>query len=302
MHNAEKSLAPIALFCYNRPRHLKGTLDALRKNKLASRSELFIFSDAPRSTKEEPEVKEVRSLIRNVKGFANVRLFEAEKNRGLSDSVIFGVSLLCKEYGKVIVLEDDMESVPFFLEYMNQALDQYEKEDRIASVHAYSYPIKKLPSSFFLRGADCWGWATWSRAWDDFEPDGQKLIEKIREQKLEHRFNFDGSYPYIQMLEAQVQGRNQSWAVRWYASAFVNNKLTLYPGRSLVRNTGNDASGTHSGQTAIFEPLVADHIPDFPAEIKESREAYRLFTRFFRRLKLRIVLGKFIMVLSGKAS
>jgi hypothetical protein len=66
-------------------------------------------------------------------------------------------------------------------------------------------------------------------------------------------FDFEGAFDYTQMLEDQIAGVNDSWAVRWYASAFLNEKLTLYPGRSLVHNIGNDSSGSHSGTTSAYD-------------------------------------------------
>src|SRR5690606_23610171 len=141
------------------------------------------------------------------------------------------------------------------------------------------YPIKNLPSSFFLRGADCWGWATWERGWKLFNENGKELLEELKRKKQQRRFDFDGSYPFLRMLKRQVEGKNSSWAVRWYASAFLQDKLTLYPGKSLIRNIGNDNSGTHSESTSLYDPFLADALPQFPDQIEESHFAYRAFVR-----------------------
>ena len=127
---------------------------------------------------------------------------------------------------KVIVLEDDLVTSPHFLQYMNDGLGIYERDDRVISIHGYSYPVHgKLPETFFLRGADCLGWATWKRGWDLFEDDGQRLLNELERRNLTRSFDFDGSYPYTQMLRDQIAGSNSSWAVRWYASAFLRDKL-----------------------------------------------------------------------------
>ncbi len=277
------AVAPIVLFVYNRPWHTQQTVEALQKNELASESDLFIFSDAPKKPEAVAAVQEVREYIKTVGGFKSVSIVERDINFGLANSIIDGVTRLCNEYGRVIVLEDDLVTSPCFLRYMNDALDLYEHEEMVISIHGWVYPVaEKLPETFFLRGADCWGWATWKRGWDIFEPDGKKLLESLKDRHLERAFNFGGSYDYLGMLDSQVKGGNDSWAIRWYASAFLSNRLTLYPGRNLVLNIGNDNSGTHCGVTEIFSgdiadrPVVVDGIP-----IVESPEARIAVTKFY---------------------
>lgn len=267
-------------------------MNALLKNPEAEYSDLHFFSDAAKSQKDTGKVKMVRDYIHTVSGFKNVYCHEAETNLGLSASIISGVTKILETSPTVIVLEDDMECQPFFLNFMNEALVKYEKEEKVVSIHAYSYPIPDLPESFFLKGADCWGWATWARGWRIFEPDGKKLLDDLRHKGLIRRLDYNGSYPYHRMLQRQVRGENQSWAVRWYASALLNDKVTLYPGKSLLRNTGNDNSGTHSKKTSIYEPILAEKVPTFPETIIESELALRAFSKFFKKVRRRIILEK----------
>ena len=239
------STAPIALFAYNRPDHVRRTVEALQRNAGAVTSDLHVFSDAPRNPAAAEGVALVRDYIRRIDGFGTVEIVERERNLGLARSIVDGVTRLCHARGKVIVVEDDLITSPSFLGFMNDALAFYEGDSRVISIHGYCYPIADLPETFFLRGADCWGWATWKRGWDLFEPDGRKLLIELRRRSLTDDFDFDGSYPYTRMLEDQTHGKNESWAIRWYASAFLLNKLTLYPGSSLVQNIGADGSGIH---------------------------------------------------------
>jgi hypothetical protein len=207
-----------------------------------------------------------------VQGFRSITIIERDKNLGLANSIIDGVTNIVNQYGKVIVLEDDMITSPYFLTYMNSGLTLYEKDERVASIHGYIYPVKnKLPDYFFLRGADCWGWATWKRGWDFFNSDGQFLLNEIKRQKLERLFNFNDSYDYTGMLQMQIDGKVSSWAIRWYASAFLADKYTLYPGISFVKNIGLDGSGTHCGNTNahdtsfsnVYKPLTLMDVCDF---------------------------------------
>ena len=251
-------IAPIALFTYNRLWHTQQTIETLKKNEWADASELFIFSDGPKAEPDKTNVQSVREYLITVTGFKKVVIVEKDKNLGLAQSIIAGVSEIVNKYGRVIVLEDDMVTSPFFLRFMNEALEFYKEEEKVISIHGYLYPVKaELPDTFFLKGADCWGWATWKRGWDLFEPNGQKLLDELKTRNLTHRFDFNGSYGYTNMLENQVKGKNESWAILWYASAFLKDKLTLYPGKPLIRNTGNDASGTHSGHSSVFDTVVS---------------------------------------------
>ena len=104
----------------------------------------------------------------------------------------------------MIVLEDDLVTHPFFLTYMNHYLDVYKNEERVISIYGYMYQVKKkINAPFFVRGADCWGWATWKRGWDLFEPDGRLLLSRLEKQNLLKEFNFNNSYDFASLLKTQ---------------------------------------------------------------------------------------------------
>jgi putative methyltransferase (TIGR04325 family) len=266
-------LSPIVLFVYNRLSHTKQTVESLKKNDLSRESDLFIFSDGPKvflnneqkNIQNKIQVQEVRDYIKTINGFKKVTIFESEKNKGLADSIISGVTQVINDYGTVIVLEDDMLTSPHFLKYMNDALNCYENEENVISIHGYIYPVKGvLPETFFLKGADCWGWATWKRGWDLFESDGGLLLNELEKNNLIKEFDFNGTVSYSNMLRDQIIKKNNSWAIRWYASAFLKNKFTLYPGISLIKNIGLDDSGTNCAKTDKFN----DDNDIFSAEVK----------------------------------
>lgn len=262
----KKSLAPVVLFVYDRPWHTRKTVEALIINAEAKNTDLYIFSDAAKKNQSDHSVVEVRDYIQRIIGFKRVTIVERTENFGLARSITEGVTYVCQKHGRVIVLEDDIVTAPFFLKYMNDALDFYANDERVISISGYIYPVKEqLPETFFLLGADCWGWATWSRGWDIFDPDAQRLLNMVNESKVTKRFNYDGAYNFKKMLAAQMRGEIDSWAVRWYASAFLHHKLTLYPGYSLVTNIGADGSGTHFGTTDIFNGKSVDR----PVSINE---------------------------------
>lgn len=278
-------LAPIALFAYNRPWHVSQTIEALKKNELSEYSDLIVFSDGAKDLVSSQKVEEVRQYLRTISGFKSVKIVEQNCNLGLGSSIISGVTKVVNEYGRVIVMEDDLVTSPFFLRYMNDALVYYENEDKIISVHAYCYPISGLPETFFLKGADCLGWATWRRGWDLFEENGRVLLGKLEQKNLLRRFDFFGAYNFSQMLRDQIERKNSSWAVRWYGSALLKDKLTLYPGQSLVFHIGSDGSGTNCTTVDSFldVDLCERPIQIGTIDISENLLALDEFQHFLRK-------------------
>lgn len=279
-------VAPIALFAYARADHVRRTVDALLRNPEAPLTDLVVFSDAARSADKRTAVDEVRRYLASIEGFRSVTVHAREENFGLSRSIIEGVTRMLVDHDSVIVMEDDLVTSPHFLRFMNEGLDRFAQDERVISVHGYMYPVEEpLPEAVFLPGADCWGWATWRRGWALFNPDGIELLAQLEQRGLSESFDFNGSYPFTRMLKDQVAGLNDSWAVRWYASAFLLGKLTLNPGRSLVHNIGNDSSGTHSGTSELLDVDLASPPVDLSGALVEaSTEARSAIERFFRRL------------------
>jgi hypothetical protein len=160
------------------------------------------------------------------------------------------VSDVIRKHGKIIVIEDDLVLAPQTLSYFNSALTTFEADEQVMHIAGYMYPVRRrMPSYFFFREASCWGWATWHRAWQHFNPNGAELLAAIRKTHREYDFNVRGSRDYVEMLRAQLEGRINSWAIRWYASQFVRGGLGLHPGVSFVQNIGHDGSGNHCAPT-----------------------------------------------------
>jgi len=296
------TLAPIILFVYNRLWHAQQTVESLKKNILAKESELFIFSDGPKEiNKCEKEVEKVREYIKNMDGFKHITIIEREKNYGLANSIISGVTEIVNKHGKIIVLEDDLVTSKYFLSFMNDALEFYKDENIVISIHGYIYPIKSdLPETFFVKGADCWGWATWKRGWDIFEADGKKLLDELKYKNLEKKFDINGSYAYTKMLSGQVAKRNDSWAIRWYASAFLKDKLTLYPGHSLINNIGFDGSGVHCGNSNSLNSIISNKpIKLVNIPIEENTYVLREIEKYFRMTKQNIIKRIFYKIFRG---
>lgn len=285
--------APIALFTYNRPDKTHRVLECLMQNVESSSSDLFIFSDGPKNEKAVEGVERNREYIHQVqensrrfKWFKNVTIIERENNWGLASSLIAGITEVINEYGRVIVVEDDLILSPYFLRFMNDGLEKYEKDERVGAISGFVYPVKdKLPETFFLSYFNCWGWAIWKRSWELLNLDTKYLLRKLRFKKKTFDYGGNGAYGN---LYCQKVGLVNSWWVRLYASLFLSGKLTLYPGVSLTANIGSDGSGTHGGSindegySKVI--LSKDIIQLLDVKIEESVDASRAYYGYFSSL------------------
>ena len=280
------NLSPILLFVYNRPAHTRRCIESLSRNSLAVESELFIYADGAKDQTVADEVEEVRQYIRSVQGFKKVTLIERNENWGLARNIIDGVSTQVQKYGKVIVLEDDLVVAPHFLRFMNDALETYQDEPKVGHIQACDFTQDaSLPDTFLIKWTGSWGWATWERAWKHFNPNGKELLQELEARKLTYTFDFNGKYGFTRMLRRQIEGKNNSWAIRWNASLFLKDILSLNVGRSLVQNEGFDGSGTNCGGGGLYashlhlEPLPVHKI----SPVLENQNARKAFIRYYGR-------------------
>ncbi len=278
---------PIILFVYKRPWHTKQVLDALSSNIEAKNSTLYIYCDGPKENADDlslQNIESVRGLVQNERRFKEVVVIEQPINKGLANSIIDGVTEVIGKYGSAIIVEDDLLPGPGFLNYMNSALELYKGDSKVGCIHAWNYSLDYSSiddSTFFLKGADCWGWGTWKDSWDLFKTDGKRLLTQIVNNKLEFEFNRNGTHQFTQMLQDQIAGKNDSWAIRWHASLFIHDKYCLHPVRPIVKNIGLDNSGTHCGDFAYKQEPV-DFIEVKKIPVKESRWFYKAYEKMER--------------------
>ena len=245
-------LAPIVIFCYNRPYHLKKTLNSLKKNKLSKQSVVWFFSDGHKQEdkKNEKLVNSVRSIIKNTNGFKKKKIIFHQDNIGLKKNILNGVSRVLKKYKKVIVLEDDIEVSVFFLKYMNDSLNKYQKKRKVWHISGWNYDINfknNKEEVFFIKNMNCWGWGTWQDRWKKIIIKPDFFIKKFDTQMI-NRFDLSNSLNNWSQLLRNKNKRLKTWAIFWNATIFYNNGLCLNPLKSLTRNIGLDGSGTNSSK------------------------------------------------------
>jgi len=240
-------LAPICLFTYNRLSETKLTVKALQKNYLAKESDLFIFSDGAKNESSAYKVSAVREYLREIDGFKSIIIYESKVNKGLADSIIDGVSKIINQYGNVIVLEDDLLTLPNFLDFMNQSLSFYAEEELIQSINGFSLSLKdKSNDVYFQTRPFSWGWGTWGDRWDSEIFDKTKILGLIDfDSSILKQFKMQCGEDIPSMLMDSLCGKNNSWYVRWALNHFISKRYSVYPSYSLVSNIGFGDNGTH---------------------------------------------------------
>lgn len=248
--------SPIVVFGFNRPDALRNTISSLYRNEEAKYSDLFVFVDGPREEKvgEKEKVEEVRNFVKSITGFKSLHYTFSEKNRGLAVSIIEGVSQVINQYGKVIVLEDDLVLMPNFLNFMNQGLGYYEKNQQVMSVCGHSCRVKTPRNypydAYFFTRSSSWGWGTWKDRWDSVD---WELIDWDSVIKNRKAFIKSEGSDVFKMLNDWKQGKNHSWAIRFCYAQFVQNKLSVIPNVSLVNNEGFSGDGTNCQKYSRFK-------------------------------------------------
>lgn len=280
--------APVILFVYNRPSETKQTLDALKRNILSKETDLYIFSDAPKSPENIKQVEAVRAIINNINGFKKIFIYKQKKNKGLAQSIIDGVTTVIRKRKRAIILEDDLITSPNFLNFMNNCLTEFENNKTIMHIAGYSDPVKNitLPPLFFWRVVSTWGWATWEDRWAKFIDDPVYLYEKLIQSKQIENFDLNSYGFFIDQLLRNISGGKKTWGIKWQASIYLNNGLCVNPGKTLIQNIGfgNRASNTKYLNKAIANQRLENNVlPDLTKfTIKETEQIAIKFRNYYR--------------------
>lgn len=243
------NLSPIIYICYNRLEHTKKSLSSLKKNKLAKKSNIIIFSDEAKSPKEDKKVLNIRNYLKKLKGFKSKKLILRNKNFGTKFNIVSAINYTFKKFDRAIIIEDDLIVSKSFLTFMNECLNKYKDKKNIWHINGWSYPFMKKSSNDinFLRSMNCWGWATWKDRWKHLSLDDERLIKKFTNKKI-HKFNIFSTMDHFSQIIRNKRKTLSSWAVYWHATIFLKKGICIYPKFSMVRNIGFDGSGRMSSQ------------------------------------------------------
>jgi hypothetical protein len=254
------STAPIILFCYRRK--INKLINSLQKNKEASYSNLFIFSDGHKSNEDKKDVLDVRKSIKKISGFKSTKIFESEKNNGLSSSITKGITHIINNFGKAIILEDDLIVSKFFLQYMNKSLNIFQDRKDIWSISGYGPPLPCLRNYSHEVYLSCrtssWGWATWKDRWNKTNWSMEFFKNFKKKKNLIKQFE-QGGDDLFRMLELNFFKKIDSWDILWCYNQFINKSYSVFPKFSMSKNKGfYDGFETHtSGDATKWDVRLA---------------------------------------------
>jgi len=293
------NLAPIVIFTYRRD--INELIESLNRNSLTKESDLYIFSDGYKNENDKKDVLNVRESLKYIEGFKSVKLEFSTKNKGLASSVIDGVSSILQKYTNIIVLEDDLIVSDNFLEYMNEALNYYQENETIWSISGYTPQLdclKNYDKDVYLSvRASSWGWATWKDRWESIDWNIKNWEDFKENKKLKKEFNLGGNDMY-HMLEMQILGKIDSWAIRWCYNQFLQKSYTIYPVESKLKNIGFDEVGTHNSHGASRWKNAISNTRLVFEEIKLNDEIVQCFKKKYD-LKLKTRIGYLLKKYGG---
>lgn len=307
------NLAPIILFTYNRPWHTERTLNALMHNSLAHDSILYIYCDGPKvgaDKEQRQKIDEVRNIVQKQKWCKEVYILKSEVNKGLARSIIDGVTEVINRYEKVIVLEDDLVTSKYFLNYLNSGLDFYQDKKTVYSVSADrpSYSLFKIPDDynydvFVSLRPFSYGWGTWKDRWEKIDWSLDYLRAFISNSEQIRAFNRGGE-DLTQMLIDQSKNKIDSWAIRFCFAHFSNHAISILPCLSYVDNIGCDSTGVHSGNNEIHFRKDVSKAPEAPRFLDLLYEDRRIINSFYssyypkKRPLWQKMINRFVRILS----
>ena len=295
-HAKNFQYAPIALFLYDRPSCAIRLFDCLAKSEIFTQSSVYVFIDGPTSRSDSDRVDVVQDIVSRIQ-HSNLEVISAGENKGLKKSILDGVSLVLKDHDRVIVLEDDLEFAPVALEYLNRALIKYANSESVYSVCGY-LPGPGLGGRFnravILPYTHSWGWATWSRAWREFEIDLSITSKYVASKVFREAFSLGGLRNYGEMLQLANLGAIDSWYIYWYFHVFRKRGVSIFPPQSYFRIRGS--GGTHSNRwnplsSILSRKVICEHLIELPDNLDVDYWVLDMLTNSFEA-KIQRLSGK----------
>jgi len=274
----------IALFVYNRPEHTRLVLDGLKQNNI---KKLYIFADGIKDSSYQEKVMKVRKIISDI-DWCETEIVASDINKGLAESIVYGVNYVLERHERVIVLEDDCVPSNDFIEFMESCFDKYENDFRVMNVSGYSLPIT-IPEDYpydiyFCKRSSSWGWGTWRRAWKFFDRDYNKMSGLLRTSEFKDKVDNIGP-DLIPMLIDNILGKVNSWSIFWSLNIIQNDGICINPINSKINNIGFDGTGVHCGRDSRYKSNIKSEAKkttiNFPPDIILDTRIIKAYRDFF---------------------
>ncbi len=239
---------PIAFCLFNRPDLTRRVFQAIAH---ARPKALYVISDGPRSDHPDEErlVEQSRAVIEQIDWDCTVKTNFSNVNLGCKTRIASGLTWAFQQSEELIILEDDCLPHPSFFAYCEQLLERYRLDQRIMMISGDNFQPSRRSrySYYFSRWPHIWGWASWRRAWEQFDVKISSWPEFRSSEKLKSRFGSQQEYEHwSHVLDEQYAGKIDTWDFPWAYACWCNSGLTILPERNLVANIGFGPEATHT--------------------------------------------------------
>ncbi len=241
---------PVAFIVFNRPRYTREAFEAIRA---VQPTELFLIADGPRASHPNDQAlcDEVKKIVEQVDWPCTVHKNYASENLGLKGRVTTGLDDVFSKVERAIVLEDDCVTHPDFFSYCECLLEQYAHDERVWVISGDNHQHGQQrgdASYYFSKYADCWGWATWRRAWQHNQgniPFWNDWKDTVAWKKLNPDKNERAYWEDI-FTRVHSNAIHSSWFYPWLACVWFHGGVTATSNVNLVSNIGIGPHATHT--------------------------------------------------------
>lgn len=265
---------PVLLIHFNRPQSTRRQIEAL---KIVAPKRVWLLCDGPRAgrTGEAEKVTEVRELLDDLPWDCEVKRLYRDANLGCFRSVSDGISWFLDDCGAGIIVEDDVIPTPSFFRFCEELLTRYADSLDVFAIsghHRRSKPLAIDGDYGFSNYFECWGWATWKRAWDHFDPTISGWRDKETWDSICRRvFNNLRARLYWTWMFGQVdRNRRDTWAYRFLLTIWKQSGCVIIPRLNLTENVGFNAEGTQTAHFAGLEVPASEQ--SFPLHHPDGRQ------------------------------
>lgn len=260
--------APVAMFVYNRADNTQKTIEHLLRNTLAAETDLYVFSDGGKNEESWRMVNEVRTYLHKVQkdieqthALRSMTIIERPENIYLERNITEGIAQVFETHDRIIVLEDDICTSPYYLQYMNDAFDMYRDVEKVMHVSGFTNLSLTLPQregTYFTPHPSGWGWGTWRDRWQKYFYHFNTREEALQGMTPDDisAIQYGGVFPCLKSLDK----RPIPWDICWELAIYKAGGLCLTPSRTMVRNIGLK-NGTHFKSFDLLQWYEFDREP-----------------------------------------
>lgn len=261
--------APVLICTYTRLSHLKQTIESLSKNSCAIFTDLYIASDYPYDESHHCLVEEIRSYIKTIGGFNSVNIILRDRNFGANANYYDAIDYIFERYDRIIIMEDDIVTGYYFLEFINDGLDFYGPDGRVLAVGGYMWPKLQAiatTDTLLLPHYNAWGTGFHRENFRKIKSDSTVSRRVVGDWRLFLKANLLSPGISLMLIE-MARGKLHAWDVDCFLYMLEHELLMLFPRDSFVKNIGFDGTGIHCGIDLSFDDQIINN--SFSVGIKE---------------------------------